>query len=214
MKSAALALLFSCFPASFGYANSDRESAVYSVFNAVIDARFDHEFDRLADLMHPASLQLWRKVMNVEYERLVEKFSITEVQSTIGLTTSPLDSELSDAALFRKLASRAFELDPNFVGPEEILPLKVHGVIFDDDDRAWLTFDFKSTHKSKRSTVTARNPRVHTFRRNDWAWRLHTTILTAEVSAVWHDAMIGRRRNPPNRPSITLPTPLATKAGR
>ena len=205
MKVTALAFVATWFSPAFSFANSESEEAVYSVFSAIVEARFDHDFDRLAGLIDPASLKLWRKIVNVEYERLVEQTSMTDVQSIIGLESSPLDSELSDAALFETLASRALELDPGFVGAEEMLPYEVHGLIVDDQGKAWLTYDFEYTHRSKRSSVKTRSPRVHTFHRVNWCWKLHTTMLTGEISAVWRDALKRRLRRPSNRESISLP---------
>jgi len=163
----------------------DRETELYQALGEIVDATFDYEFEKLAERMHPRSLQHFRQVMAVRFDQLAELREPQEVLGVIGLRNPPDKSPLSNKELFVTLANRAMELDPGFVGPPDLLPIDVHGAVFSRNEEAFVVYEYSGEYSSKKRTVGYLQPRTISFKHDGNRWLLYSTCFSRSIPRVW-----------------------------
>lgn len=117
----------------------------------------------MAEYIHPATLKFYPARINVTFEQLAEHYPEERLLQTIGIEMPPNQSDLSDRDLFVTICNRAAELEPNFSGDERYLPVTLHGVVFSEDNQAFVVYEYSDKAESDRSTVRFKQPGLTTF---------------------------------------------------
>jgi LPS O-antigen subunit length determinant protein (WzzB/FepE family) len=171
--------------ASIAFSSETEEDRVYSVFESTIDARFDLNFQLLADKLDSQSLSSFRKQTTIAYEKLIEEHDIDIVHNVIGIKTSPRNSTLSDKELFITLSNRAKDLDSRFIGSSDHLPVTILGTVFADGDRAVVVYEYSTSRSSRSEKVNLKAVRNLTFRKINDHWFLHSVPFARSIPQVW-----------------------------
>lgn len=165
-------------------AETPDEKSIYDALDAVVDAQFSSDFPRLASLLHPSSLGLFRKVLSARFDVLLRSYTSESVSAITGLPGHPKDLKLSDVEIFTTACESAKVRHPEFVGDLKFLPLTVHGTIF-EKDLGYVLFSFANTIHTERTDFDYVHPNVFTFHRIGTSWALRTCLLALQISENW-----------------------------
>lgn len=187
-------------------ANPSTETAIYDLLDAVVDAQFSHDFERLASLMHPASLQMFRKHLSACYDRFLKLCSPEQVALASGLALHPKDTTASDAEFFMFACNSAKERHPDFVGSPQFLPLRIHGCIFDDARFAHVLFSYKGSVHTERTDYAYVAPNVLSVKRDKDEWQIHSCILAGSITTNWWPDFIKNQHRDSEGPGRSLNT--------
>lgn len=175
----------------------DDSAIVSERFKLALDAQIDQEFDALAGFIHPFTLRFFRDRLNVTYEQLVERYPEKDVLKAIGIDVSPSKSGLTDKDLFVTLCTRAVELQPDFTGDEKYLPVKVHGVVFGENDEAYLVYDYSEKSESTKSAVEFKRPSLSVFVKTGNGWLMKSMVFTNILPTLWERELARLRAKEP-----------------
>lgn len=181
----ALATCAFALPGS-GHAESSREKPVLDAFQSVFDAQLASDFPRLASLLHPDSLRLFRTGLSARFDQLLRYFPVEKVAAISGLPGHPKDIPWQDREVFVAACNTEKERHPEFVGNPRSLPLlKVHGTIFEGETTAYVLFSFPNSIHTERTELDYVQPVVFAFRREGDQWLLFTSILGSRIMEDW-----------------------------
>ncbi|RBP46247.1 hypothetical protein DES53_102634 [Roseimicrobium gellanilyticum] len=166
-------------------ANPTAETAIYDLLDAVLGAQFSHDFQQLSSLMHPASLRMFRKHLSACYDRLLHDFSKEQIAAVSGLALHPKDLTAPDAEIFASACYHAIARHPDFVGDPQLLPLRIHGSIFDDDRFAHVLYSYKGSIHTERTDYQYVAPNLLSVKRDKDQWQVYSCILAGSVTQCW-----------------------------
>ena len=166
-------------------AETPAEKAIYDLLDAAIDAQFTYDFPRLVTLLHPSPLRLFRNHLSARFDQLLRSYSLDQVIAVSGLANHPKDLKVSDADIFVAACSSAAERHPEFVGNPKLLPLKIHGTIFDNDRFAHVLFSYSNAVQTERTDFDYVQPTIFTVRREHDAWQVYSCILARRIIDDW-----------------------------
>src|SRR5215212_6543149 len=79
-----------------GRAETSKEKPVLDALDRVFDAQIASDFPRLASLLHPDSLSLFRNGLSARFDQLLRYFPAERVTAISGLPGHPKDISLPD----------------------------------------------------------------------------------------------------------------------
>ncbi len=161
------------------------EDAIYDLLDAVVDAQFTYDFPRLATMLHPASLGMFRDHLSARFDQLLRSYSLADIISVSGLPNHPKDLELSDAEVFIIACNSTGKRYPDFVGNAKFLPLKIHGTIFDDDRLAHVLYSYSGAVQTERTDFDYIAPGILTMHRERDTWLVRSCILARGIIDRW-----------------------------
>jgi hypothetical protein len=166
-------------------AETPDEKAIYDALDAIVDAQFTYDFARLSSSLHPFSLRLFRDSLSARFDQLLRYFPAESVVSISGLPDHPKDARLSDAEVFIAACNSAKERHPEFVGDPKLLPLTIHGTIFERQKTGYVLFSYSGSVRTERTDFDYVQPTVFNFRRARDQWLLYSCILVPRVIDDW-----------------------------
>jgi hypothetical protein len=181
-------------PQALAAAETPDEKSIYDALDAVIDAQFSSEFQRLATLLHPSSMGLFRNVLSARFDQLLRYYTNESISAVSGLPNHPKDLKLSDEELFTVACNAVRDRHPEFVGSPKTLPLTVHGTIFERESLGYVLFSFAGNIHTERTDFDFIQPRVFTFDREGGPWLLRTCWLAQRVAENWWMDLSGQKR--------------------
>lgn len=170
---------------SVALANPAAENAIYNLFDAAVDARFSHDFKRLSSLVHPASLQMFRKSLSSSYDRLLKSCSPGQIAAVSGLSGHPKEINASDAEFFVAVCNETKERHPEFAGNPKVLPFKIHGTIFAESHLAHVLFSSRGAIHTERTEFLYVSPNVLSMKRDSDQWQIYSCILCDSIFKCW-----------------------------
>lgn len=170
---------------NLGRAEISKEKPVLDAFEQVFDAQLASDFPRLASLLHPASLRLFRNELSARFDQLLRYFPLEQVTAISGLPGHPKDISFQDREVFVAACNAEKERHPDFVGNRKSAPLKVYGTIFEDEETAFVLFSYSSSMRTERTQFDYVQPLVFRFHREGDQWLLSNSILGTRVMEDW-----------------------------
>jgi hypothetical protein len=170
---------------SLAVAETPAEAAIYDLLDAAVDAQFTSDFSRLARMLHSASLRMFRDCLSARFDQLLRSFPLDRITSVSGLASHPKDLDATDREIFVAACNRAGERHPEFVGDSKLLPLKVHGTIFDTERLAHVLFSYSSAITTERTDFDYVAPSVFSVRRDREIWQVYSCILARRIIDDW-----------------------------
>jgi hypothetical protein len=128
-----------------GRAETSEEKPVLDALKSVCDAQLASDFPRLATLLHPASLRLFRDELSARFDQLLRYFPPEKVATISGLPSHPMNISWQDRDVFVAACNAEMERHPDFAGNARALPLKVRGTIFEGEKTAFVLFSYASS---------------------------------------------------------------------
>ena len=166
-------------------AETPAEKAIYDLLDAAVDAEFTYDCPRLAMMLHPASIGMFRNHLSARFDQLLRSYSLDQIASISGLPEHPKDLKMSDAEIFVAACNSARERHPEFVGNPKFLPLKIHGTVFDNDRFAHVVFSYSGAIQTERTDFDYVAPRVFTVRCERDTWQVYSCILARRIIDDW-----------------------------
>ena len=182
-----------------GRAETSREKPVLDALESVFDAQLASDFPRLASLLHPDSLRLFRNGLSTRFDQLVRHFPPEEVAALSGLPGHPKDISWQDTEVFVAACNAEKERHPDFVGTTRLPPIKVHGTIFEGEKTAHVLFSHPSSVHTERTNFDYVQYSVLTFRSEGDQWRLSSCILIYRIVDDWWRDISQIRKTEPQR---------------
>jgi hypothetical protein len=168
-----------------GRAETSREKPVLDALESVFDAQLASDFPRLASLLHPDSLRLFRNGLSARFDQLLRYFPPDKVAAISGLPGHPKDISFQDGDVFVAACNAEKERHPDFVGNARLLPLKIHGTIFEGEKTAHVLFSYPNSVHTERTDFDYVQHTVLAFRREGDQWLLYTCILGSRIMEDW-----------------------------
>lgn len=168
-----------------GQAETTNERHVLDALESVFDAQLASDFPRLALLLHPDSLRLFRNGLSARFDQLLRNFPPEKVAAISGLPGHPKDISWQDREVFVAACMAEKERHPDFAENTKLLPLKVRGTIFEDEKTASVLFSYPNSVHTERTAFDYVQPTVFTFRREGDQWLLHSCILVDRIIEDW-----------------------------
>ena len=159
--------------------------AIYDLLDAAIDAQFTCDFSKLATMLHPAMLEMFRDHLSARFDQLLRSYSLDQIASVSGLPNHPKDLNAADVSIFVAACNSARERHPDFVGDPKFLPLMIHGTVFDSDRFAHVLHSYSGAIQTERTDFDYVAPRVFTVRRERETWQIYSCILARRVIDDW-----------------------------
>ena len=166
-------------------AETPAEKAIYDLLDAAIDAQFTYDFPRLVTMLHPASLRLFRNHLSARFDQLLRSYSLNQIVSVSGLAGHPKDSSMSDKDIVIAACNSAKERHPEFVGDPKLLPLRIHGTIFDNERVAHVLYSYSHLVQTERTDFDYVAPTLLTVKRERDTWEVYSCILARRVIDDW-----------------------------
>jgi hypothetical protein len=175
-------------------AETPEEKSIYDAVDAIIDAQFTLDFERLASLLHESSMRLFRGFMSARFDQLLRYFAQESICAISGLPGHPKDLKLSDNDHFVTVCKAAAKLHPDVVGTARMLPLSIQGTIFERQQTNFVLFSYADSIHTERTDLDFIQPNVLTFHRNDdGTWLLRSCLLARRIADNWWRDLSGPR---------------------
>jgi hypothetical protein len=166
-------------------AETSQEKPVLDVLESVYTAQLTSDFSRLASLLDPGSMRLFRNLLSTECDQLLRYFPPEKVTAISGLPGHPKDISWQDGEVFVAACNAEKERHPDFVGKARSTPPKVYGTIFEGEKTAYVLFSHANSVHTERTDFDYVQPTVFRFRREGDQWLLSTCILADRIIEDW-----------------------------
>jgi hypothetical protein len=185
-----LAVAVLALPCTAARCQTAQEKLVYDALQAVLDAQLASDFRRLAPLLHGDALRLFRNRLSARFDEMLRSFPVGRIAAISGLPDHPKNLSCSDAEVFIAACNAEKARHPEFAGTRKLLPVKVCGVIFENDKTAYVLFSYAGAVHTERTDFDYEQPILYTFRREGDRWLLYSSVLGYRITADWwHDLL-------------------------
>jgi hypothetical protein len=166
-------------------AETSQEKPVLAALESVFDAQLTSDFSRLASLLDPGSMRLFRNLLSTECDQLLRHFPPEKVAAISGLPGHPKDIGWQDEEVFLVACNAEKERHPDFVAKARLAPPKVYGTIFEGEKTAYVLFSYANSVHTERTDFDYIQPTVFRFGREGDQWLLSTCILADRIIENW-----------------------------
>jgi len=161
------------------------EKMISELLDEAVDAQFTFDFPRLAGLLHPASMSLFRDQLSARFDEAMRTHTFEEVSAVSGLPAHPKDMSIPDAEFFVLACQNARAKHPEFVGEESYLPLRILGMIFDTPQHAHVLMEYTGAVRTERTSFDFGSTTVLTVRRERQRWQVYSCLLARRITDNW-----------------------------
>lgn len=180
-----LGLSFGDEPASF---------IVSELLDNTIEAQRKGNIQALSEILHPDSLEVFRRSTFIVIDKLEASFSEDEVEEVTGAHRSDL-KHLSPQDFFLYMCSVAWDLYPGLGDDHDDLERPVLLGVIPDGEVYCVLYRLHRLLESESDQISLRSPRILGLRQADGEWKVHSMIYANRIGPILQREILRLRRS-------------------